>query len=65
MMSGVRVVGCGERTKLRDSEGERDGGWGESGVAFSAQETLQGRGMRSVELHRETVCCKALGQLSV
>ena len=58
MMSGIRVVGCGKR-ESKTERAKRDEG--ESRFTFIAQETMQGLGMKSVELHRVSVCFKALG----
>lgn len=58
-MSGVGVVGCGERaSKIKGAQRrtEREG----SRVRFSAQETMLGWGMKSVELHRVSVCAVKL-----
>lgn len=58
-MSGIGAVGCGEKMsqiERVEREKEREG----SRITFSTQETTQGWGMKSVRLHRVSVCYKAL-----
>lgn len=59
MMSAVGVAGCGERgSKMKEVERERQSEG--SRVRFSAQETMQGWCMKSVELHRVSLCAVKL-----